>query len=244
MIPKASNSRLAACRSHSLTRRCTSGSESRRRSGRGGKSGSWPPAPLTLPAAARFYPDQKTIAPHDQHGLARKPVPAPPLILIPAQRRFCLLMIRLHPVPARGILDQHRRGRRARKVTPELLPIPLLPPARTVPEQPPHGARAIPLHPPAAQGEKLRPPPPFGPLTPGEAAPGPPGVCDQYLVDPTDRARLAPAQHDTAMGPHGPHVAFLALRSPMEKIRVIPLIGIPRHTRRLHPTAVRFLQQR
>jgi hypothetical protein len=37
--------------------------------------------------------------------MAMKSVPAAPLIWIPAQLRFRLLMILLHPVAAMGILD-------------------------------------------------------------------------------------------------------------------------------------------
>jgi len=212
MIPKAINSRIAACRSPSLTRRWTSGSERRRRSGRGGKSGSWPPAPRALPTAVRFHPDQKTIAHHDQHGLAMKPVPAAPLVLIPAQLRFCLLLLLLHPVAAMGILAQHPQGRRGREVTPEILPIPLLPPARPVPDQLPPVARALPIHPPAAQGQNLSPPPPFGPFTPRAAVPRAPGVQGQPLLGSADRAVVAPAQHAPETGPHGHPVPFLALR--------------------------------
>jgi hypothetical protein len=160
MRPKASNSRIAACRSHSLTRRCTSGSERRRRSGRGGKSGPWPPGALALFPAARFHPDQKTVAQHHQHGMAMKPLPAAPLILIPAQLRFRFLMILLHPVAAMGILDQYRQGRRGGKVTPEIFPVSVLPSARTLPQQPPDMASPIAIYPPAPQGQKLGSPPP------------------------------------------------------------------------------------
>lgn len=101
-----STSRIASQRSHSLTHRCTCGSESRRRSRRGGKGGPGSPRPLALAARAGLHPDQKTVAQHHQHGVAMKPVPAPPLILIPPQLCLGLLMILLHPVAAMGILDQ------------------------------------------------------------------------------------------------------------------------------------------
>jgi hypothetical protein len=73
-------------------------------------------------------------------------------------------------------------------------------------------AGPIAIHPPTPQGEKLRAPPPFGPLTPGDAVPGAPGLRDQHLIDPAHRAVVASAQHDTEIGPHGHHMAFLTLR--------------------------------
>ena len=87
----------------------------------------------------------------------------------------------------------------------------MLPPARPLPNQPPHVAGAIAIHPPTPQGQKLRAPPPLGSLTPGDAAPGVPGLGDQHLIDPAHRAVGAPAQDHTEIGPHGHHVAFLAL---------------------------------
>src|SRR4029453_18694784 len=124
-------------------------------SGRGGKSSARPPRQSPLCPLARFHPHQKPVAQPHRERMARKPLPAPPLILIPAQLRFRFLMILLHPVAARGILDQHGQRRVCREATPEILPVPLLPPSGTLPEQPADVAGAIPIHPPAAQGEKL-----------------------------------------------------------------------------------------
>ena len=73
-----------------------------------------------------LQPHQKTVAQHHRHGMPMKPIPAPPLILIPPQLRFRFLMILLHPVPAMGIRDQHGQRRRGREVTPEILPVSLL----------------------------------------------------------------------------------------------------------------------
>ena len=70
MSSNSINSRMAARRSHSLTRRWTSGRGSRRRSGRGGKSGARASAHFALLALAHFQPHQKTIAQHDGDGVA------------------------------------------------------------------------------------------------------------------------------------------------------------------------------
>ena len=48
-----------------------------------------------------------------------KAIPAPPLILIPAQLGFGFLMILLDPVAAVGILDHPGPRRGGREITPE-----------------------------------------------------------------------------------------------------------------------------
>src|SRR6516162_4359571 len=151
MSSNSINSRMAARRSHSLTRRWSSGSGIRRRSGRGGKSGPRPSAHFALLALAHFQPHQKTIAQHDGDGVAMKAIPAPSLILIPAQFGFGFLMILLDPVAAVGILDHRGQRRRRREVTPKILPVPMLAPSGALPNQPAHMAGAIAIHPPAAQ---------------------------------------------------------------------------------------------
>jgi hypothetical protein len=143
------NSRMAAQRSHSLTRRWTSGRGNRRRSGRGGKSGPRPSAQWAVLPLPPFQPDQKTVAQHHRDGVPMKPLPAPPLILIPAQLRFRFLMILLHPVTAMGILDHHRQRRVGWEITPEILPVPVLAAPGALPEQPAAVPSAIPIHSPA-----------------------------------------------------------------------------------------------
>src|SRR5229473_3154446 len=145
MSANAINSRTAAQRSHSLTRRWTSGSGTRRRSGRGGKSGPRPSAPCSLLPLPPFQPDQKTVAQHHRDRMPMKPVPAPPLILIPAQLRFGFLMILLHPVAAMRILDQHGQRGVGGEITPEIFPIPSLASAGPLPEHPANVAGAIPI---------------------------------------------------------------------------------------------------
>src|SRR5206468_1349149 len=107
MSSNSINSRMASQRSHSLTRRWTSGRGTRRRSGRGGKSGPRPSAHFSLLALPSFQPDQKTVAQHHRDSVSMKAIPAPPLILIPAQFRFRFFMILLHPVSTMRILDHH-----------------------------------------------------------------------------------------------------------------------------------------
>src|SRR5690242_3951821 len=143
MSSNSINSRMAAQRSHSLTRRWTSGRGVRRRSGRGGKSGPHPSAHFALLALAHFQPHQKSIAQHHGDGVAMKAIPAPSLILFPAQLGFGFLMILLVPVAAVGIFDHPGQRRGGREVTPEILPVPVLAPAGALPNQPAHMAAAI-----------------------------------------------------------------------------------------------------
>ena len=184
MRPDAMNSRMAAQRNHSLSRRWTSGSGIRRRSGRGGKSGPRPsahPASLPLPP---FQPHQKTIAQHYCDGVAMNAIPAPSLILILAQLGFGFLMILLHPVATMRILDHRGQHCRGREITPEILPVPVLAAAGALPQQPATMAVASAIRPPATQRAKLRPPPAFGPFAPGDGLPVPPRLRHQHGSGP------------------------------------------------------------
>src|SRR5581483_11538128 len=172
MTPEAINSRMAAQRSHSLSRRWTCGSGRRRRSGRGGKSGPQASAHLALLALLHFQPHQKTIAQPYADGVAMKAIPAPSLILIPAQFGFGFFMILLlDPVAAVGILDHPGPRRGSWEITPEILPVPLLAASGALSKQPAHMAAAITIHPPAAQCHKLGPPPALGPFAPCNGLP-------------------------------------------------------------------------
>src|SRR6516162_3141202 len=183
MRPEAINSRMAAQRNHSLSRRWSSGSGIRR-SGRGGKNRPGASAYFALLALAHFQPHQKTIAQHDGDGVAMKAIPAPPLILIPAQLGFGFLMILLHPVAPVRILDHGGQRRRGREITPEILPVPVLAAAGALPQQPATMAVASAIRPPATQRAKLRPPPAFGPFAPGDGLPVPPRLRHQHGSGP------------------------------------------------------------
>src|SRR5215831_17619589 len=171
MRPDAINSPMAAQRNHSLSRRWTCGSGTRRRSGREGKSGPRATAHCALLALAHFQPHHKTIAQHDGDGVAMKAIPASSLILIPAQFGFGFLMVLLDPVAAVGILDHPGPWRGGWKITPEIFPVPMLAAAGALPNQPAALAAAITIHPPAAQRAKLRSPPAFSPCAPRNGLP-------------------------------------------------------------------------
>src|SRR5215472_17550636 len=238
MSSNSSNSRMAAQRSHSLRRRWSSGNARRRRSGRGGKSGartSAPPASLALPP---FQPHQKTIAQHDGDGVAMKTIPAPSLILIPAQLGFGFLMILLNPVATVGILDHRGQRHGGREITPELLPVPVLAPSGALSKQPAHMAAAIAIHPPAAQRAKLRPPPACGPFTPGDGLPVLKWLCRQHCIGPQHRTGLSLPQAHTKTGPYCGHVAFPAFLQTVEEMRIIAVISVAGYAGVLHSTGL------
>ena len=176
------NSRTASRRSHSLTRRCTSGSGVRRRSGRGGKSGARTPAPWSLLAFVPFEPDQKTEAQHDGDRLAMKAIPTPALILIPTQFRFRFLMILLDPVAPMRILDHHREWSGGREVAPEIFPLPTRSASGTLTDEPAQGSPPLAIHARAAPGQKLSPQAPSTPLAPGQGLPSAQGPRGEDFI--------------------------------------------------------------
>src|SRR5215467_14511997 len=188
MSSNSINSRMATQRSHSLRRRWSSGNGRRRRSGRGGKSGPRTSAQLASLALPPFQPHQKTIAQHHCDGVAMKAIPAPSLILIPAQLGFSFFMILLDPMAAVGILDHPGQRRGGREITPEILPVPMLAPSGALPEQPAEMTGAIAIHPPAAPRAKLRPPPALGPFAPGHGLPVLARLWRQHRIGPLHRA--------------------------------------------------------
>src|SRR5215472_3833588 len=244
MRPDAINSRMAAQRNHSLSRRWSSGSAIRRRSGRGGKSAPRASAHFALLALAHFQPHQKTIAQHYGDGMAMKAIPAPSLILIPAQFGFGFLMILLHPVAAMRILNHPGQRHGGREVTPEILPLPVLAATRALAQQPAEMAGAIAIHPPAAQCQKLRPPPAFGPLAPGNGLPGLERWRRQHRIGPQHRASWSPPQGHNKTGPYGGHIAIPAFLQAVEEMRIIAIISVAGHAPVLHLTNIGFIQQR
>src|SRR5215472_7758463 len=244
MRPEAINSWMAAQRNHSLSRRWTCGSGTRRRSGRGGKSGPQASVHFALLALAHFQPDQKTVAQHYGDGVAMKTIPASSLILIPAQFGFSFLMILLDPVAAVGILNHRGPRCRGREVTPEILPISMLAATGALPKQPAHMAAAVTIDPPAAQCAKLGPPPALGPCAPGDGLPILARLRRQHCISPLHRAGWPSSQGHTKTGPYGGHVTFPACFQAVEEMRIIAVISVAGHARVLHSTGVGFIQQR
>jgi hypothetical protein len=244
MSSNSISSRRAARRSHSLMGRWSSGNGMRRRSGRGGKSGPGPAAPLASLSLPPLQPHQKTIAQHDGDGVAMKAIPAPSLILVPAQLGFGFLMILLDPVAAVSILDHRGPRRRRREITPEILPVPMLAASGALPNQPAHMAATIAIHPPAAQCHKLGPPPALGPCAPRDGLPIPARLRRQHRIGPLHQTGWPAPQGHTKTGPHRHHMALTALFQPIEEMGIIAVISVAGHTGVPHPAGLGFIQQR
>src|SRR5215471_1795880 len=238
MSSNSSNSRMAVQRSHSLRRRWSSGNGRRRRSGRGGKSGARTSAQLASLALPPFQTHQQTIAQHDGDGVAMKTIPAPSLILIPAQLGFGFLMILLNPVATLGILDHRGPRHGGREVTPEILPVSVLASSGALPKQPAHMAAAIAIHPPTAQRHKLGPPPAFGSCAPGHGLPVLARLRRQQRIGPQHRAGLPPPHAHTKTGPYRSHIAFPACFQAIEEMRIIAIISVAGHAGVPHPQAL------
>jgi hypothetical protein len=228
MRPDTINSRMAAQRNHSLTRRWTSGSGVRRRSGRGGKNRPWTSAHYALLPLAPFQPDQKTIAQHHHNGVPMKTIPA----------SFSLLHDTAPPSGYDGHTRPAQPGGIRGEITPVVFPVPVLAPAGALPHQPAYMAGAIAIDPPAAQRHKLGAPPPLGPAAPGDRVPDWPRLRRQHGSGPPHRAlRPAPPRY-AEISPHRHHMALPALLQPVKEVGIIPVISITGHTCVPHPTGL------
>src|SRR5215470_10829334 len=163
MNSRDSHSLAASRRSQSPICRWTSGSDIRRRSGRGGKS---PPratrAGPFLPLAP-FLPHQEAVGQHHAHRMAVEPRPQPALVLVPAQEPLGLLMVLLHPVPPVRVFDQALQG----YIRPEVAPVvPPLAIGGILADQPARSPSPRRGHPPGAKGDEPAAHPTPTPLPP------------------------------------------------------------------------------
>src|SRR5512135_2917579 len=126
MSSLAANSRSASRRSQSITWRCTSGSGTRRRSGRGGKRPTCPTTPAPLLPLPPLPPDQEAIGQHHTDCMPVESRPLPTLVLV-------------HPVPPVRIFLQAPQRRLRPEVTPGVLASPLLAACLPLPDQPADG---------------------------------------------------------------------------------------------------------
>src|SRR5215831_1419461 len=172
MAFRASLSRRAASRSQSTTWRCTSGSATRRRSGRGGKRPARTTTPALLLSLLPLPPDQVAVRQHHGHGVAVEPRPQTALVLVPAQQPLGLLVVPLHPVPPVGILGHRGQGHRRTEVAPVVLPARLL--ARRLPltDEPAEVPAAVGRDAPAPHRREPAPQPALAALPPADGAPG------------------------------------------------------------------------
>src|SRR4051794_31267073 len=115
------DSRSASRRCSSLTSRCTSGRLILRRSGRGGKSPAWSSRTSAL-TLLPVPPNQEAVRKHHRRRMALEAGPQPPLVLIPTQLPFGLLMELLDPVTPVRVLDHLRQPHLRTEVAPIRFP--------------------------------------------------------------------------------------------------------------------------
>ena len=123
MSSRDNNSLAASSRSQSLICRCTSGSDSLRRSGRGGKSPPRPTRAGSLLSLLPLTPHQETVRQHHTRCMPVEAAPLPALILVPAQQPLGLLVILLHPVPSVRVLHHPLQQRLRTEVAPVVPPL-------------------------------------------------------------------------------------------------------------------------
>src|ERR671937_2858824 len=158
-------------RNHRATWRWTAGSECLRRSGRGGKRVAWATPARLAAALPPLQPDQKTVGQHHRDRMPVEARPQPPLVLVPTQFPFGLLMELLHDMPPVGIARQLFQRGRGRQVTPGVFPLFGLALCGTLAQQPALAPLSVTGDAPALHGHKLLAQPPFGALPPANCAP-------------------------------------------------------------------------
>jgi hypothetical protein len=222
MNSRHSNSLAASRRSQSTICRCTSGSDTRRRSGRGGKSPPWATRAGSFRPALPFAPDQKAVRQHHTDGMPVEPLPPPTLILVPAQQPLGLLMKPLHPVPPVRVFHQASQGRIRPQVTPVILPLPF---RRLLTDQPAQAAVARGPDPPGAHRDEPAAQPAVTPVTPRDGAPRPRRKGPDPIISPLDRPAVAAPAHGE-IAAHGGHVALPPLLQAVQEVGVVAVIGV------------------
>src|SRR5512144_297004 len=182
MNSSAPNSRIASRHSQTITCRCTSGSETRRRSGRGGKRPACPTTP-----ALHLLIDQETGGQHHTDRMPMESRPETALVLVPPQQPLGLLVIPLHPVPPVRVLHHPRQRLLRPEVAPVILRLAVLNTPRPLPDQPTRPAPAFGRHPPAAHRREPAPQPALAPLAPAHRPPGRARQLGQQRIGPPRR---------------------------------------------------------
>jgi hypothetical protein len=204
MSSRDSNSLAASRRSQSQTWRCTSGSDTRRRSGRGGKSPPRAPRAGSLRPPLPLLPDQEAVRQQDGHGVPVKARPQPALILIPAQQSLGLLVILLHPVPPVCVLHQPLQRHLRTKGAPGVPPLAI---RGILPDQPTRPTPPRRRHPPAAQRDESPAHPPLAPLPPGHRMPRPRRLGRDQVIGPSCLPAASRERHGEVSA-DGDHVAL------------------------------------
>src|SRR5512135_426331 len=168
MNSRDSHSLAASRRSQSLICRCTAGSGSRRRSGRGGKSPPRTSRAGLLLSLMPLLPDQETVGQHHTHRVPVEPRPEPALILVPPQQFLGFLMVLLHPVPSVSVFHQTLQSGPGTEVAPEVAPLAV---GGILTDQPAPPTMTRRGHPPAPQRHEAAPHPALAPFAPRHRPP-------------------------------------------------------------------------
>src|SRR5918992_1757940 len=174
----------AWCRSQVAISRCTSGSDRRQRSTRGGKRVAWATPFGMMLALSKLLPDQKTQGQHHRHGMSVKTRPQATLILIPAQLPLGFFMELLDRMATMGIFSQFLQRRLCRQIAPVELAFLRLAACRPLAQQPTDMRLAVRTQAPGAQRDKLLAQPAFSALSPTDGAPLAPWHRCQCLIGP------------------------------------------------------------
>src|SRR2546430_2327000 len=116
--------------------RWTSGRDTRRRSGRGGKSPAGPSPQGELLTLLPLLLDQECVRQHHQDAVAMEPRPQSTLVLVPPQQSLRLLVELLHGIAPVSILHHLLPPGLGSEVAPVVLPLVLLTQRRSLAEQP------------------------------------------------------------------------------------------------------------
>src|SRR4029453_17264164 len=240
-MSSSNSSCLAACqRSQSQVRRCTSGRDRRRRSGRGGKRPAWPATPALLRPLLHFLPDQETVSQHPPHRVAIEARPQPSLILVPAQETLGLLVILLHPVPPVRVTHHLVQRYRWPQVAPVVAPLAI---GTVFTDQPTGPTLSVALHTVTAHRHERRLQPALAALAPPHASPRPRRLRRYHRLGSLARHAGAPLQGYGEVTTHGNHVTLTPQVQPIQKVRVVAVVGVGGDAHVRHPPGTRVAEQ-
>src|SRR5215212_8784325 len=242
-IPWRCNSRMASTRNHSTIARCTSGSESRRASRRGGKSGALESAAPPHLASSKFQPDQKTVGQHDHLRVTMEALPNSTLMLIPSQLHFRFFMILFDPTAPVFVLDHHLKRRAGREIAPVIMMLARRRAARTLADQESHAPIPLAIHAPTAQRAEFCFESLAVTIAPTNHSPLFGSLRRDQLFGSLRAIYLPATEGDLKIFAHRGHISLAAALQAIEKMRIISVIALGHDAFRAHAGCSRFVQQ-
>src|SRR6266508_564475 len=217
MSSRSSNSLAPWRRSQSQIRRWIFGSDTRRRSRRGGKRPALSTASAYPLPLRELLPHQEAVGQQHTHRVSVEAGPQPSLILVPAQQSLGLLVELLHPVPPVRVAHHLRQRCLGAEVAPVVTSLAV---RAVLPDQPTRPTLAVGPNPPAAHGHAERPQPTLAALTPTDA---PPGLLRLPLDQDVgvDGQPATPAQGHGEVAADGHHITFATLLQARQAVGVV-----------------------